>query len=38
MAYNASSTYMSFLMHSTDGTTWTKLVDIRDFPDLGGRK
>lgn len=36
MAYNASSTYMSFLMHSTDGTTWTKLVDIRDFPDLGG--
>lgn len=36
MAYNASSTYKSFLMHSTDGTTYTKLIDIKDYPDLGG--
>ena len=35
MAYNASSTYMTFLMHSTDGETYTKLVDIKEFPDLG---
>lgn len=35
MAYNASSTYLTFLMHSTDGTAYTKLVDIKDFPDLG---
>ncbi len=36
MAYNASSTYKTFLMHSTDGTTYTKVIDIKDFPDLGG--
>ena len=36
MAYNASSTYKTFLMRSTDGTTYTKLIDIKDFPDLGG--
>lgn len=35
MAYNASSTYLTFLMHSTDGTAYTKLVDIKEFPDLG---
>ena len=35
MAYNASSSFMTFLMHSTDGTTYTKLVDIKEFPDLG---
>lgn len=36
MSYNASSTYKSFLMHSTDGTTYTKVIDIKDYPDLGG--
>ena len=35
MAYNASSTYMTFLMHSNDGLSYTKLVDIKQFPDLG---
>jgi len=35
MAYNATSTYLTFLMHSTDGTAWEKLVDIKEFPDLG---
>lgn len=31
------STYKSFLMQKTaPGTTWTKLVDIKEFPDLGG--
>lgn len=38
MAYNASSTYKTFLMHSTDGSAYTKVIDIKDFPDLGGRK
>ena len=34
----ATSTYKTFLMHGTgDGTiTWAKLVDIKEFPDLGG--
>jgi hypothetical protein len=33
----AISTYKVFLMESTDGkTTWTKVIDIKDFPDLGG--
>jgi hypothetical protein len=36
MAYNASSTYKTFLMHSTDGESYTKVIDIKDFPDLGG--
>lgn len=36
MAYNASSTYKTFLMHSTDGETYTKVIDVKDFPDLGG--
>jgi hypothetical protein len=36
MSYNASSTYKTFLMHSTDGTTYEKVLDIVDFPDLGG--
>lgn len=37
MSYNASSTYMTFLMKGTgSGTlTYSKLVDIKDFPDLG---
>lgn len=32
----ASSSYKTFLMHSTDGSSYTKLVDIKDYPDLGG--
>lgn len=34
----ATSTYKSFLMHGTGSTTltWSKLVDITDYPDLGG--
>lgn len=32
----AISTYGTYLMHSTNGTTYTKLVDIKEFPDLGG--
>ena len=34
----ATSTYMTFLMHGTgtDTTTWSKLIDIKEFPDLGG--
>lgn len=32
----ARSTYKTFLMTSTDGSEWTKLVDIKDYPDLGG--
>ena len=30
----AISSMYSFLMHSTDGTAYTKLVDIKDFSDL----
>lgn len=31
-------TYMTFLMHKKAGVsaTWEKLIDIKDFPDLGG--
>ena len=32
----ASSTYKTFLMKKGTGTTYEKLVDIKDFPDLGG--
>lgn len=32
----AISTYKTFLMSSTDGSQYTKLVDIKEFPDLGG--
>lgn len=33
----AISTYKIFLMNATGTTpTWEKLVDIKDFPDLGG--
>jgi len=32
----AISTYKTFLMKKGEGTTWTKLIDIKDFPDLGG--
>lgn len=31
----AISTYKIFLMKKT-GETWEKLIDIKDFPDLGG--
>lgn len=31
----AISTYKIFLMKKSE-STWTKLVDIKDFPDLGG--
>lgn len=31
----AISSAMSFLMKSTDGEAYTKLVDIKEFPDLG---
>ena len=31
----AISTYKVFLMNSADnGTTWTKLIDIKEYPDL----
>lgn len=34
---SATSTYMTFLMHGTGTTTtWAKLIDIKEFPDLGG--
>lgn len=32
----ARSTYKTFLMHSEDGSQYSKLIDIKDFPDLGG--
>lgn len=32
----AISTYKTSLMTSDDGTAWEKLLDIKDFPDLGG--
>ena len=32
----AISTYKVFLMKKGDGSTYSKLVDIKDFPDLGG--
>lgn len=37
-AKNAISSYKTFLMHGsgTDTTTYSKLVDIKSFPDLGG--
>ncbi len=31
----AISTYKTFLMHDNSGS-WEKLVDIKEFPDLGG--
>ena len=30
----AINTYGTYLMHSTDGTTYTKLIDIKDYPDM----
>lgn len=32
----AISTYKVFLMTSSDGENWSKLIDIKEFPDLGG--
>lgn len=32
----ATSSYKTFLMHAKTGTTYEKLVDIKDYPDLGG--
>ena len=32
----AISTYKIFLMSSTDGSQYEKLIDIKSFPDLGG--
>lgn len=32
----AISTYKIFLMTNTDGPAYTKLIDIKSFPDLGG--
>lgn len=32
----AISTYKIFLMTSTDGSQYEKLIDIKSFPDLGG--
>lgn len=32
----ATSTYMTFLMHKKSGDSWEKLLDITEFPDLGG--
>ena len=32
----AITSYKTFLMHSADGTAYTKLVDIKEFPDLAG--
>lgn len=31
----ARTTYQTYLMHSTDGKAYSKLVDIKEFPDLG---
>ena len=32
----AISTYGITLMYKAEGNTYTKLIDIKDFPDLGG--
>ena len=32
----AISTYGIFLMHKAEGGDYDKLIDIKDFPDLGG--
>ena len=33
---DAISSYRTFLMHSTDGSSWTKLIDVQEYPQLGG--
>ena len=32
----ATSSYKTFLMHSANGTEYTKLAPIKSYPDLGG--
>ncbi len=32
----ARSTYKTFLMHAASEGNYTKLIDIKDYPDLGG--
>ena len=32
----ATSSYKSFLMKKGTGDTYEKLVDIKDYPDIGG--
>lgn len=32
----ARSSYKTFLMHKSSGSEYTKLIDIKDYPDLGG--
>jgi hypothetical protein len=32
----AINTYQTYLMSSSDGTTYTKVIDIKSFPDLMG--
>ena len=32
----ATSSYKSFLMYKKTGETYEKLVDIKDYPDIGG--
>lgn len=32
----ATSSYKSFLMYKKSGETYEKLVDIKDYPDIGG--
>ena len=31
----ATSSYKSFLMYKKSGETYEKLVDIKDYPDIG---
>lgn len=31
----ATSTYMTFLMHKKEGSTYEKLIDVKSFPDIG---
>lgn len=35
MPEKAHNTYMTYLMNCASGNTYAKLVDIKDFPDLG---
>lgn len=32
----ARSTYKTFLMKKSNGSTYEKVIDIKDYPDLGG--
>lgn len=35
----AISSYKTYLMYkASDSGTYTKLIDIKDFPDLGGKQ